>query len=104
MNFLLQSNELAQDVWFVAGAAVVLLVLFLYYRKVKKDQAERVAELHDPRSHVVNDGSYNIDHSGIDDHRLKSDTPRETEELVDNFRETDQLPSAEEFHELRDNA
>lgn len=101
-TLLLQSNELAQDAYWLAGAAVVFILAALYFRKVLADRKKRDAILHDPRSHVVNDSNYNIDREGIDGHRDEGLNSTEARRGVENFKENGEIPSDKEFHELRD--
>ncbi|MEL7159291.1 MAG: hypothetical protein AAFN92_00925 [Bacteroidota bacterium] len=103
MNSLfLQSNELAQDAYWIAGAVIVLLLAILYYRKVKRDQMKRMAENHDPRSHVVNDTNYNINREGVDGHRTDGMDTSEANTVVEGMRATDTIPTDKEFRALRE--
>lgn len=102
MTILLQETPVGyQDLYWIAGAAVVLVVAYFYYRKILADRAERAAINHDPRSHVVNDSNYNIAHEGIDGHRDQDLNKAGAEEVIDKLKETGTIPSREEFNALR---
>ena len=98
--FLQSEPVFASDWPFLIVAAIVILAGFLYYQKVKKDQAELKAAEHDPRSHVVNDTNYNIAREGIDGHRNEGLSKAEAKRAVETLKETEQVPSREEFEEL----
>ncbi|TXF88427.1 hypothetical protein FUA23_14930 [Neolewinella aurantiaca] len=101
LTILLQSNELAEDAYWLAGAAVIILIAALYFRKILADRAKRKEILHDPRSHVVNDSNYNINREGIDGHRDQALNANEARQAVETLKETEEIPSREEFTELR---
>jgi hypothetical protein len=100
-TLLLQTNELAQDAYWLAGAAVVLLLAALYFRKILADRKERDAIQHDPRSHVVNETNYNIAREGVDEHRDQDLNASEAKTVIENLKATDQIPSSKEFHKLQ---
>lgn len=103
MHTLLQSQPVGySDLYWIAGAAVVLIIAYFYYKKLLADRARREAINHDPRSHVVNDSNYNIANEGIDGHRDSGLDKEGAQEVVDKMKETGTIPSREEFHELRE--
>lgn len=103
MHILLQSEPVGySDLYWIAGAVVVLIIAYFYYRKILAERAERKAINHDPRSHVVNDSNYNIAREGIDGHRDQGLNEAEAGEVVNKLKETDTIPSRKEFKELRE--
>jgi|GEM_PF-2368080 len=102
-TLFLQVNELSQDLYWLAGAAVLLVIAAVYFRKILADRKEREAIAHDPRSHVVNDSNYNKNREGIDGHRSEGLNTAEAREGIENFTETDEIPTDAEFHDLRKN-
>lgn len=103
MNTFLQAQPVGySDLYWIAGAAVVLVIAYFYYRKVLADRAKRDAINHDPRSHVVNDSNYNVAHEGIDGHRDSGLNEKGAEEVVNKLKDTGTIPSREEFHNLRE--
>lgn len=95
----LQVNELSQDVWYILGAAIVLILAIALTRYYQRKQKTR--EDLPPRTATKNTSNYNIDNTGIDDKHLDDLNPREANEVVDKMKESDYIPSEEEFHELR---
>lgn len=100
-TLLLQTNELAVDAYWLAGAAVVILLAALYFRKILADRKEREAIQHDPRSHTVNDTNYNIAREGVDGHRDEGFDAAAAKNVINNFEETNEIPTDEEFHKLQ---
>lgn len=98
---LLQTNELAQDAWWIAGTVVVLLLAALYMRKILADREKRKEILHDPRSHAVNDSNYNISREGMDGHRTEEMNQEEALKVVNGLKDTGEIPTQEEFDKLR---
>ncbi|PHI18368.1 hypothetical protein CEQ90_18140 [Lewinellaceae bacterium SD302] len=98
-NLLLQSNELAQDVWWVAGAAIVLIIAYFMTRNYQKKQKTR--EDLPPRTRIVNDSNYNIDNTGTEDKNLGKLADNEADVVIDKMKKSDYIPSDEEFHDLR---
>ena len=102
MPILLQSNELSEDVWWIIGALIVLAVVFYMTKRAQYTQAAKRAKTADPRQNVVNDTSYNINQDGIDGHRSEGLDPEEARRAAEEMKESGQIPSDEEFHDLRD--
>lgn len=100
INLVLQSNELAQDVWWVIGAAIVLIAVYLLTRYFQAKQKTR--EDLPPETAVVNDSNYNIANTGVEDKDLTKLSKQEAEVVIDKMKKSDYIPSDEEFHELRD--
>ena len=103
MHIFLQSDPVGYgDLYWIAGALIVLVIAYFYYKKILADRAERAAINHDPRSHVVNETNYNIAREGVDGHRTQGMNKGEAKEVVDKLKETGTVPTREEFHELRE--
>lgn len=100
-NLFLIEDTAFGNLWWVIGGAVVLIAMILYYNKVKKDQAELQAAEHDAYSHVVNDSNYNINREGVDGHRTENMNRTEAKEALDDFKETREMPTDSEFHEIQ---
>ncbi|OAV45254.1 hypothetical protein [Lewinella sp. 4G2] len=100
--YLLYDTNLAADWPYLLGIAVILLGMVLYYLKVKREQAERAAAQHDPRSHVVNDSNYNIAREGMDGHRTEEMSPTEARNAVSTLKETEQVPTRAEYNAIKD--
>jgi hypothetical protein len=97
----LQAAPIVNDLYYLAGAAVVIVIAALYFRKILADREKRKAILHDPRSHIVNDSNYNIAREGIDGHRTDGLNAEQARKAVDRLKETGETPSREEFDKLR---
>ena len=94
------NNEVIPS-WVVLIIVVLIIAgLILYYMKNKKDQIELKKKEHDAYSHVVNDSNYNINREGIDGHRDQNMSKAEAERAVETLKETNQIPSQEEFNEI----
>lgn len=102
MSIFLQSNELSEDVWWILGALIVLAVVFYMTKRAQYTQRAKEVKTADPRQNVVNDSSYNINQEGIDGHRSEGRSPEEAEQTARKMRDEGQIPSDEEFHDLRD--
>lgn len=89
------------DLYWILGAVIVLLICYFYWLKFNREQKHRERINHDTRSHIVNDSNYNLNRTGIDEHRIATDAPQEAAEGIDNAKKTDSIPTPEEFHELR---
>lgn len=90
--------------YWLAGAFVLIVIGAFYFRKILRDQREREANNKDLRSHIVNDSNYNINHEGIDGHRAENNmTAEEAEAAIDGLKESETIPSREEFEDLRKN-
>ena len=76
-SLLLQSNELYQDVWWVAGAAVVLAIVFFVTKRSQYQQRNKRLGKNDPRQDVINDTSYTLDNADAEgsatDRKFKGD-------------------------------
>lgn len=95
------NNEVLPS-WAVLLIVVLIIAgLVLYYNKVKKDQVELKKKEHDAYSHVVNDSNYNINREGIDGHRSEGLSKEEAQHQVQTLKETNQIPSREEFNDLQ---
>jgi len=91
---------MAGDWPIILGIVVVIAGLVLYYIKNKNDQDKLKAAEHDAYSHVVNDSNYNISREGIDGHRDEGLSKEEAQRAVETLKETNEVPSQEEFDEL----
>jgi hypothetical protein len=98
-NLFLQSNELSEDVWWVIGAAIVLLTVYFLSRKFRREQKTR--DDLPPRTRIVNDSNYNINNTGVEDKKLEQLSPQEAQEVIDKMKSSDYIPTDEEFNELR---
>ena len=88
--------------WVILLIVVLIIAgLVLYYNKAKKDQVELKKKEHDAYSHVVNDSNYNINREGIDGHRAEGLSKEEAERQVETLKDTNQIPSREEFNDLK---
>jgi hypothetical protein len=103
MSLYLQLDGYGGSLLWMLGALIVLVITFLLTRKAQKDQRSHQQELkdNDPYQKVVNDSSYNINREGIDGHRDENLSAEEARRAVDDLEQTEQLPSEEEFNELR---
>ncbi|MTB50471.1 hypothetical protein [Lewinella sp. W8] len=101
MNFFLQVNELSVDVWWLLGVAVLAVIFYFTLRYFQQRQQRRRAERHDPKAAIVNDTNYNIDRAGMDNHRADTTSPEEAQRAVETLDATDQIPTEEEFGDLR---
>lgn len=97
----METSPLTENLLWIAGALVVLIAAWFYMRKILADRAERDAINHDPYSHVVNDTNYNIAREGMDGHRDEGLNQAEANEAVEDFKESVEMPTREEFHEIR---
>lgn len=87
---------------YLIGITLLLIAAYFYWRKLVKDQKERKAKQHDPRSHVVNDSNYNIAREGIDGHRDQGLNKAEAKETIEKLKESGDMPSRDEFNNLRE--
>lgn len=95
------NNEILPS-WAVLLIVVLIIAgLVLYYNKAKKDQVELKKAEHDAYSHTVNDSNYNINREGIDGHRSEGLSKEEAKRQVDTLKETNQVPSRDEFNDLQ---
>ncbi len=99
--YLLYDTSLAADWPYLLAILVIIGGVVLYYQKAKKDQIELKEAEHDAYSHTVNDSNYNIDREGIDGHRAKNLSKDEAKRAVDQLKATGQVPSREEFQDLK---
>lgn len=97
----LQAEGLGDNLWWVLGAAIVLVIVYFITRKAEADQDKRDTTTNDPYQNVVNDSSYNINQEGIDGHRDEGATAAEARRAPEQMDESGHIPSDEEFHELR---
>ncbi|WP_157975927.1 hypothetical protein [Lewinella sp. IMCC34191] len=102
MSIFLQSNGYMDDLWWIIGALIVLVVVFYMTRRAQYTQRAETVKNADPRQNVVNDSSYNDKQDGIDGHRSEGFTAEQAERTVDDMEENGHIPSDEEFHDLRD--
>lgn len=102
MHILLQNDPVGySDLYWLAGAAVVLVIAYFWTKKIVADRADQDVKNYDPRSHVINDSNYNIAHEGVDKHRTEGLSKEGAEEVIDKLKKSRTMPSREEFHELR---
>ncbi len=99
--FLQATNELSNDIYWVLGAVIVLLVCYFYWLRIGRTAKKRRQELKGPRQYIINDSNYNISRTGIDNHRTEDMTPEEAEAILDNLQSEDTIPTDEEFREVR---
>ena len=99
--YLLYDTNLAQDWPWLLLIIAIMAGLVLYWRHNVAAQRELKAAEHDAYSHTVNDSNYNIAREGIDGHRDKGMDSREAERAVDTLKDTNQIPSREEFREIK---
>ena len=103
MNLLLQDTPVGYtDLYWISGAVIVLIICYFYWIKFGRAQNRREEQNKDLRSHIINETNYNIHRDGIDGHRTATRSGKEADNLVDNLKKTDTLPTSQEFHELRD--
>ena len=100
-SLLLQSNELAEDVWWIVGAAIVLAIVFFLTKKAQYTQRNKNIDRRDGYDKAINKTNYNVSQEGIDGHRTEDLSPEEAREVAKKMRETGQQPTEEEFHDLR---
>ena len=98
--YLLYDTNLAEDWPWLLLIVAIIAGLVLYYRHNVRAQRELKAAEHDAYSHVVNDSNYNIAREGIDGHRDENLSKEEAKRAVETLKETNQVPSQEEFNEL----
>ncbi len=65
-SLLLQSNELYEDVWWIAGAAIVLAIVFFVTKRSQHQQRNKRLGKNDPRQNVINDTSYSLENDKAD--------------------------------------
>jgi|AntRauTorckE5430_2_1112549.scaffolds.fasta_scaffold00703_10 hypothetical protein len=87
---------------FLIVVTLFLIAAYFYWRKLVKEQSARKAKEHDARSHIVNDSNYNIAREGIDGHRTQELNEAEAKEVLEKLKASDDMPSREEFHQLRE--
>ncbi|PPK86707.1 hypothetical protein CLV84_3643 [Neolewinella xylanilytica] len=102
MSIYLQSPGLTDDLWWILGALVVLAAVFYMTRRAQNTERAKHLKTNDPFQNVVNDSSYNINQEGIDGHRAEGMTKAEAEKTAEDMKRSGNIPSDEEFHDLRD--
>lgn len=99
--FLQAANELSEDIYWVLGAVIVVLICYFYWLRMNKSQRQRRERLQGPREDILNQSNYNISRTGIDDHRTENMSAEEAKNLVDGMKSEGDIPTDEEFHRLR---
>lgn len=96
-------NEiLTDDLMWIAGAAIVLLIVFFFTRKAQYQQRAKDKSRNDPRSKIINTTNYNINQEGIDGHKTQGLGAAGAAEVIDKDRETGYIPTNEEFFDQRE--
>ena len=101
MNRIFLQAGYTDDLFWMLGGIIVLALVWYITRRQQSKEASKHAKTSDPYQNVVNDSSYNIDREGIDGHRADGLSKDEARRQTDTYRETNELPSEEEFRDLQ---
>ncbi len=92
----MEQDSLFADLYWVAGAILVLAIVFYLTRRHQFKQ--RAMQEKPPYQKVVNDTNYNIDNRGLNEEQNYDNlTPEQARTIKKGWEETDYIPSEEEY-------
>lgn len=92
-------TTLANDLLWVAGAILVLGLIWYLTRRHGYQQAARHDS--DPRKEIVNETNYNIANSGPELEDTDELAPDEARQILAAWKKEDYIPTDEEFHQVQ---